>query len=54
MTDKEWKELCYYVELLKNNEIYWESGNKGPHIVIETDCESSLEVYKNGNLIFTK
>ena len=54
MTNKEWKELCEWVSSLQNNEIYWESGNKGPHIVIETDCESCLEVYKNGNLIFTK
>lgn len=54
MTDKEWAELCDYVELLKNDDIYWEYSNKGSHIVIETDYESCLEAYKNGDLIFTK
>ena len=54
MTDKEWKELCGWVETLKNDYIYWQYSNKGSHIVIETDCECCLEAYKNGDLIFTK
>ena len=54
MTDKEWKELREWVSSLKNNKIYWTCDNTGPYIEIETDCESSLKAYKNGDLIFTK
>lgn len=54
MTDKEWKELRDWVKSLENNKIYWTCDNTGSYIEIETDCESSLKVYKNGDLIFTK
>ena len=54
MIENDWKELWYYVEMMKSNKVYCTYDNKGHHINIETACQSCLEAYKNGDLIFTK